>query len=104
MLKNFRKGQSPLEYTIFIIIVLAAFLAAGNYLKRGIQGRWRDVADGLGDQYDPRFANGTIQHTLLSNTETRIESVAVGNLTHTTRTDLGNTLELKQGSLTSGAY
>ena len=46
MLRRFQKGQSPLEYTIIIIVLLSAFLAAGTYLKRGVQGRWQEVPTG----------------------------------------------------------
>lgn len=93
-----------MEYALLIIIVIGALIATGNYIKRGIQGRWKESVDGLGDQYDPRFGNGSVQYTLLSNTETRIMAVcAVGGF-WTDRRDFGNTLELRNGSMAVFAY
>ena len=61
-------------------------------------------SDGLGDQYDPRAANGSIRQVLMSNTETRVEATDFGTFTATTRTDTGNTLEIKEGFIRTGAY
>ena len=109
MLKGFKKlkhGQSALEYAFLIIIVLAVFLAMGNYFKRGLQGRWQSSVDELGDQYDPRFANSNVTHTLSSNTSTQITAINIlgGSAILTLRTDLVNSVEQKNGSIAVGAY
>jgi len=46
-----RKAQSTLEYAVLIIIVIGALLSIQQYLKRGLQGRMRQAADDIGDQY-----------------------------------------------------
>ena len=57
MLRIMKKGQTTIEYAMLLIVVIGAFLTIQNYLKRGVQGRWRDAVDSLGDQYDPQIAN-----------------------------------------------
>lgn len=48
-----RKAQSSLEYAVLIIAVVAALIAMTIYLKRGMQGKFRQGADELGSQYEP---------------------------------------------------
>jgi len=38
-------GQSTMEYALLIAVVAAALIAMQVYVKRGIQGRIRDLAD-----------------------------------------------------------
>jgi hypothetical protein len=63
-----RKAQSILEYTILIIIIIAAFITMQTYIKRGFQGRWKQASDDLGDQYDVNAFNGNVRFTLDSTT------------------------------------
>lgn len=51
MLCRNRRGQSSLEYTLIITAVIAAVVAMGGYVKRGIQGRVRASSDQIGDQF-----------------------------------------------------
>ena len=90
-------GQSTLEYTIFIIILMGAFLAMQIYIKRGVQGRWKAAVDDLGDQYDPRFADTNKRHVIISNIETsiRVED-GIGGL-FTFREDITNTQDRTTG-------
>jgi uncharacterized protein (UPF0333 family) len=46
-----RKGQSTLEYAVLIAVVVGALLAMQIYMKRGIQGKLRQSADQIGEQY-----------------------------------------------------
>ena len=50
-----KRGQSTLEYAILVVVVIMALVAIQAYLKRGIQGRMRDSADQIGDQFSPEF-------------------------------------------------
>lgn len=38
-------GQSMMEYAVLLAIVVSALIAMQVYIKRGIQGRMRDLAD-----------------------------------------------------------
>ena len=98
------KGQSSVEYTIILIIVLAALLAMQNYFKRGLQGRWRSAIDEVGEQYDPRTVVGAVQHTTLSNSYTVLNAIPFGNGFQTTRIDFSNSIERKTGSMSVGGY
>ena len=51
MMKKNKKGQSTLEYAILIIIIIAALLSLQTYVKRGVQGRLKQSADDVGDQF-----------------------------------------------------
>ena len=50
-----KKGQSTLEYAVLIVVIIAALIAIQVYLKRGIQGRMRESADQIGEQYSPGY-------------------------------------------------
>ena len=104
MLKKMKKGQTALEYTLLLIIVIGSFVGIQNYLKRGLQGRWRDSVDSLGEQYDPRTAVSNITHTLISTTNTSIISLNTLGGYWTKRTDRTSSSESTTGTTTIGAY
>jgi len=47
-LRREKKGQSVLEYTMVLLIVLGAFFIFQKYIVRGFSGRWKGVGDSLG--------------------------------------------------------
>lgn len=51
MKKFSKKGQSTLEYAIVIAVVIAGLLALQSYMGRGVQGKLRQSADDIGEQY-----------------------------------------------------
>ncbi len=99
-----KAGQSTLEFTILTIIIIGVFMAASDYVKRGIQGRWKSAVDDLGDQYDPRTANTDLTSVLISNSDMRISTInqTDGGVV-TFRNDTTDSLEVKQGSVVVGA-
>lgn len=99
-----KKGQSAIEYSVILIILMGAFLASANYFKRGVQGRWKESTDSLGDQYDPRTTNGIIVQRLLSNQQTALTAIDTPLGLQTTRLDTTNSIELRTGSINVGAY
>ena len=96
------RGQSLLEYTLLLVIIIAAFVTMQTYLKRGVQGRWKDSVDQLGDQYAPGLMNGVVTTKTSSTSESRLYVVpdtsgaAAGY--YTLRTDLSHAEEKKTGS------
>ncbi len=54
MKKNNFSGQAILEYVVIVIVTVAALIAMSGFLRRHIQGSWRDSADSLGQgrQYE----------------------------------------------------
>ncbi len=52
-----KRAQSTLEYAVVIAIVVAALIAMQVYIKRGLQGRWKQAADDVGQQFSPSYTN-----------------------------------------------
>ncbi len=63
-----RNGQSTLETAVLIMIVIGALLSIQVYIKRGVQGRLRQAADDIGDQYSAGNTNVYKSVTVTSNT------------------------------------
>ena len=99
-----RNGQSTMEYTILIIIVLGALVATSDYIKRGIQGRWRSAVDDLGDQYDPRFTNASINYSMCAISDTQITTMNANGGFWTIRKDSSDSAESKKGYISVGGY
>ncbi|MDD5552547.1 MAG: hypothetical protein PHE18_01590 [Candidatus Omnitrophica bacterium] len=59
------RGQSINEYSLCLAIILIAFLGVNIYVKRGLQGRYRDMVDETTNaisaqtQYEPYYAKTT---------------------------------------------
>src|SRR3989338_8303660 len=98
-----KEGQSTLEFTILTIIIIGVFFAAGNYVKRGIQGRWKSAVDDLGDQYDPRTASTFLNSAFISTSDMRISTInqTDGGVV-TFRNDTSESAVTKQGSIVVG--
>jgi len=104
------KGQTILEYTVIVIIILGVMIAMKDYIKRGIQGRWKSASDDFGEQYDPQSVNSNIVYATQSNAQSIVTVVngssnATGQLEQgqwTNRVDMSNSLETKTGSTQVG--
>ncbi|MFY9401807.1 MAG: hypothetical protein WAQ07_00115 [Candidatus Omnitrophota bacterium] len=94
MLSRSRKGQSTLEYVILIGFVVAALIAMGVYMKRGLQGRLRESTDQIGQQYSA--GNTTGEYTITTGL-TQIEDMEAGGQT---TTNIQRNIQKKSGSET----
>jgi len=63
------KGQSFIEYTAVTMCIVAALLGMQYYIKRALQGRLRESADTIGEQYTARHTNSAITVTHTGNTK-----------------------------------
>jgi Flp pilus assembly pilin Flp len=82
------KGQLSIEFAIILFVVVVALLAIQGYFKRALQGRWKQAADSIGEQYS--FENTISNITLVINsTSTTITNTTEkeGITNTTTRTD-----------------
>ena len=80
MFKHNSRGQSTLEYVILLGFVVAALIAMGIYMKRGMAGKLRESTDQIGEQYSPEHT--TSDYTTTSDM-TQTETVSSGGVTHT---------------------
>lgn len=70
--KSYFDGQVIVEYAILFVCLVAALLTVQYYIKRAIQGRMRESADSIGEQYAPRHINSEI--TITQTGTTKIDS------------------------------
>ena len=105
------KGQTILEYTVIFIIILGVMIAMKDYIKRGIQGRWKSATDDFGEQYDPQAVNSNIVYATQVNSDS-IVNVENGTFNSasgqqqgqwTGRVDTSNAVETKTGSTQVGS-
>ncbi len=92
MLRVKARGQTTLEVVILIGFVVAALIAMGVYMKRGIQGRLRESTDQVGEQYSAGHTTGTyVTTSTLDQTETMHAGGAVDTVINTnTQEKTGN--------------
>lgn len=57
-----------LEYSMVVACIVAALVTMQFYVKRAIQGRMRESADTIGEQYAPGRMNSEITVTQTGNT------------------------------------
>jgi uncharacterized protein (UPF0333 family) len=78
---NQKRGQSFLEYTLMIVIILAALLTMQMLMKREVQNRLRTTAEDIGSgQYSD--GNTNYVKTVIRNSDT-VEADNAGNQTTT---------------------
>jgi hypothetical protein len=96
MMKQKRKGQTLLEFVVLFIVLIAAFLAMQNYLRRGVQGKWKENLDSMAKQYDPA-ANAQTSYTMTQNATTTMNVNYEAGGYRTWRVDTTNMTEDKTG-------
>ncbi len=80
-------GQSTLEYAVLIAVVAAAAIGMQIYVKRGLQGRLRQSADSIGEQYAPGRTISTFTTNVTANRTEAVEErgrAATTNIAETT--------------------
>ncbi len=83
-----KRAQTTAEYAILIALVVAAVTAMQIYVKRGLQGKVRDVVDNMSTgmgivsngnaQFEPSYVNNDFNTT--SNSNTTANEQAGGNI------------------------
>ena len=68
-----KRGQSALEYTALVAILVGALLTMAVYIKRSLAGRLRGSADSIGEQYAPGRTTSDMTLTVSSDTKTASE-------------------------------
>ena len=105
-----RRGQTILEYTVILIIIIGVMIAMKDYVKRGVQGRWKSATDDFGEQYDPTSVNSNIVYATQVNSDSIVAVVQGSDNSSssteqgqwTSRSDQSNSVETKTGSTQVG--
>lgn len=80
-----KKGQSILEYSLIFAAVIVALVAVNVYMKRSMQGRFRQSSDQIGKQFDPESFSNSWRTTSLGTTVTdETREAGTGNTTSDT--------------------
>lgn len=98
-----KKGQSVVEFTVLLVIVIGVFIAMQFYVKRGLQGRWKATLDDFGEQYDPRLTNANVVTRVLSNSGTQVQVIPDIAGYWTRRIDNAQSITLVNGTTAVGA-
>jgi hypothetical protein len=67
-----RKAQTTMEVAVLLVVLVAALLSIQIYLKRSFQGKYKELADSVGEQYDPLKTTST----RITTTDTISESIS----------------------------
>lgn len=67
-----KKAQSVLEYAVVVAVFISAILAMQIYLKRSVQGRLRETADSIGQQYSPGNTSSVMYMSDDSNSQSTV--------------------------------
>lgn len=62
-----KRAQATLEYAVLIGVIIAGLIGMQVYIKRGFQGRLKESADSMGQQFSPGLT--TSRHTVNTLTE-----------------------------------
>jgi len=75
MMKNVKRAQSVLEYSLLIAIIVGAAIVMQFYIRRGMQGQVQLSGDQVGDQY---VVADTKNHELYKSEASTTEVTAPG--------------------------
>ncbi len=101
-------GQSTLEFTVLIIVFMGALIAMSPFIKRSLQGGWKERVEGLGEPYDPRLADAAVTYRTTGSSSSVVEAVPGvdehGNAGfYTQRLDTATSTETKHVDSTIGS-
>ena len=80
------RAQTTLEYAVLIGVIVAALIAMQRYLKRGYQGKLRESADQMGEQFSPGYTK-VLDHRKSELAETYEEQLTDGSSSTTFTND-----------------
>lgn len=71
-----KKGQGILEYAMILAIVVAVIVAIQIYVKRAVQGKFKQSADQIGEQF-----TAAADYTIETTTQSARKDTTLANLT-----------------------
>ena len=58
-----RKGQSTIELTFVIVVVVAAIIGMSIFMKRSVMGKYKESGDQVGSQFTPENSTSQFNRT-----------------------------------------
>ncbi len=86
-----RNAQSTIEYAAVIVFLTAALVAMQIYIKRGFQGRLKEAADELGEQYSAKTTTSMIAQNIITFAEIKVRPILVDIKNEITNALIGTT-------------
>lgn len=59
-----RRAQSTVEYAVLIACLTAALIGMQIYIKRSLQGRFKEAANEIGEQYSAKTTKSSLTQTI----------------------------------------
>ncbi|MFA4888100.1 MAG: hypothetical protein WC628_00795 [Candidatus Omnitrophota bacterium] len=87
-----KKAQTTLEYAILIGVIVAGLIAMQVYVKRGYQGKLRESADSMGQQFSPGETAVHYNTTSLTNSTDTLDTNRVS------KTDIHKQTSTRKGN------
>ena len=97
-----RRGTFTFEYAVVIICIVAALIAMQIYLTRGFQGRFKQTADSIGEQYAPGSTTSDILQTFNSASTTVTNTTDRAGITSSTAVSNSTDTQTRTGKETVG--
>lgn len=97
-----RKGISTVEFAALAVFLVVALIAMQGYVSRAMQGRLRQQADSIGEQYAPEDTTSDVTMTFNSSSTTITNTTEVDGLTNTTTVSNTTDQQIRAGRETVG--
>lgn len=96
------RGAFSLEYAVLIVCVVAGLIAMQTYITRGVQGKLRQTADSIGEQYAPANTSADITQAFNYFSNTLTNTTENAGKTITTTSANFNETQTRSGNETVG--
>lgn len=78
---RFRKARYTFEVAALTAVVITALLGMKVYMKRAFCGRYRELADQIGQQYDPKAVEGGVEDPAITSEDFATSVVVTRTIT-----------------------
>lgn len=99
---NCRRGISTIEFAALAVCLVIGLIAMQGYIARGMQGRLRQQADSIGEQYAPGHTTSDTTLAFTSSSTTVTNTTEVDGLTNTTTISNSTDNQRRSGQETVG--
>lgn len=94
--KKRSRAQTSLEYIVLFVAIAAALVATSIYIQRSFQGRYRELGDQVGNQYEPGVTVISNEITTTSTTNEYMIDDSSGNQVPATTSESSTTQDIRE--------